>query len=199
MAGVPRVTPQAGRGGAELQQLGAQAQYVQDAIGQAGAPVKAVAGVQAAGSITIADNGKVAASDTVTVGSAVLTFVASNPGAGEVAIGGSAGATRDNLLAVLQAVAAAQGVTVASSSTAAITVTATATGTAGNSITLAKDLADAGGVTIVAMTGGVNQVKGTAAPAGSIRVGGGKAYVALTDCTEADTSGWKELTTGSGL
>ena len=199
MAGVPRVTPQAGKGGAELQQLGAQAQYVQDAIGQAGAPIKAVAAAKAAGSITIANNSKVAAADTVTVGSAVLTFVDSDPTDLEVEIGASAGDTRDNLLAVLQGVAAAQGVTVASSSTAAITVTAAANGTAGNSITLDKDLGDSAGVTIVAMTGGVNEVRGTAAPAGSIRVGGGKAYVALTDCTEADTSGWKELTTGSGL
>ena len=99
----------------------------------------------------------------------------------------------------LEAIAEDEGVVVASSSTAAITVTAAATGTAGNSIALAKS---GDGVTVSgsgSLASGVNQVKGTAAPAGSIRVGGGKAYVALTDCTEADTSGWKELTTGSGL
>jgi phage tail sheath gpL-like len=172
---------------------------VQDAIGQAGAPVKAVAGVAATGSITISAYASIDPADTITVGGTTLAWVASNPGAGEVAIGGSNGATRDNLLAALEAIAEDEGVVVASSSTAAITVTAAATGTAGNSIALAKS---GDGVTVSgsgSLASGVNQVKGTAAPAGSIRVGGGKAYVALTDCTEADTSGWKELTTGSGL
>lgn len=194
MAGVPRVTPQAGKGGAELQQLGAQARYVQDVIGQEGAPVSAVAGVKATGTITISNNGNVAPADTVTVGLAVLEFVASDPAEGEVEIGANAGETRDNLLAALQGVAAAEGVTVASSSTAAITVTAVAAGVAGNSIALVKS---SDGVTVSGsgtLASGVDQVLGTAAPAGSIRVGGGKAYIAITATTETDTSGWKELT-----
>ena len=197
MAGVPKVTTQAGKGGAELQQLGAQARYTQDAIGQAGAPVKAVAGVKASGTITIATIGDVNATETVTVGEAVLTFVASDPAAGEVMIG-TAGETRDNLLAALQAVAAAQGVAVEASSTAAIKVTALAAGVAGNAVALATTST---GVTVsgAVLTGGVDQVLGTAAPAGAIRVDGTDAYIALADCTESDSSGWHKLTVGSAI
>lgn len=199
MAGVPKVTTQAGKGGAELQQLGAQARYVQDAIGQAGAPVKAVAGVKASGTITVSNNSNVSAADTVTVGSTTLEFVASDPAEGEVEIGADAGETRDNLLAALTAVAASEGVSVAASSTAAITVTALAEGTAGNSIVLAKDC---DGVTVSGsgtLASGVNRVLGTAAPAGSVRVDGTDAYIALTDCTVDDTSGWHKLTVGSAI
>ena len=98
MADAPRVSPQAGKGGAELPAMGALLRHLQTQVAKAGdgAPVSAVAGVAAAGAGTLA--------------------------------------------------------------------------------------------------GGVDQVKGTAAPAGSIRVGGGKAYIAVADTTETDTSGWKELT-----
>lgn len=199
MAGVPKVTTQAGKGGAELQQLGAQARYVQDAIGQAGAPIKAVAGVKASGTITVSNNANVSATDTVTVGATTLEFVASDPAAGEVEIGANAGETRDNLLAALQAVAADEGVAVAASSTAAITVTALAEGTAGNAIALAKDC---DGVTVSGsgtLASGVNRVLGTPAPAGSVRVDGTDAYIALADCTVDDTSGWYKLTVGSAI
>lgn len=193
MAEVPRVTPQAGKGGAELPQLGAQARYVQDAIGQDGAPVSAVANVQATGTVTVADNTKVTAGDTLTVGDTELTFVAADPGAGEVEIGSTAGETRDNILA---AMADAEDVTVEASSTNAITVTAVAAGTAGNAIDLAVTLDTEGGITLsgAKLSGGVDEVLGTAAPAGSVRVGGGKAYIAVTDTTTTDTSGWKEIT-----
>lgn len=186
-----RLTPQAGKGGAELPEMGALLRHVQDAIGQDGAPVSAVAGVAASGTITFTGTGS--ADDTITVGEAVITLVASDAGENEAVVGGTAGATRDNVLAALQAVAAGEGVAVAASSTAAISVTALAKGTAGNSIALAETSDDAT-VSGATLTGGVNQVKGTAAPAGSIRVGGGKAYVAVTATTESDTSGWKEIT-----
>lgn len=192
---VPRVSPQAGKGGAELPQLGAQARYVQDAIGQSGAPVDAVANTQASGTVTVADNAKVAAADTLTVGATVLTFVANGatPGDGEVEVGSDAGGTRDNILAAL---GDAEDVTVEASSTAAITVTAVAAGTAGNDIGLAVTLDEAGGITVsgAKLSGGVDQVLGTAAPAGAIRVDGTKLYVAVKDTTETDTSGWKEIT-----
>lgn len=198
MARVPRVTTQAGKGGAELPELGGLARYTQDAIGQDGAPVKAVAGAKATGTITISSNSDVNAADTVTVGDAVLTFVAADPEEGEVEIGADAGEMRDNLLAALEEIAAAQGVTVAASSTAAITVTAEFNGVAGNAIALGTD---ATGVTVsgAALTGGVDQVLGTAAPAGAIRVNGTKAWVAVKDTTETDTSGWLEVTLGGGL
>lgn len=193
MAEVPRVSPQAGKGGAELPQLGAQARYVQDAIGQDGAPVSAVANVQATGTITVADNTKVTAGDTLTVGDTEVTFVAADPDEGEVEIGSTAGETRDNILA---AMADAEDVTVEASSTNAITVTAVAAGTAGNAIDLAVTLDTEGGITLsgAKLSGGVDEVLGTAAPAGSVRVGGGKAYIAVTDTTTTDTSGWKEIT-----
>lgn len=194
MADAPRVSPQAGKGGAELPAMGALLRHLQTQVAKAGdgAPVSAVAGVAATGTITI--SGEVSADDTITVGETTLTFVESGAGEGEVNIGVSAGATRDNLLAALQAIAAGEGVAVAASSTAAITVTALEKGTAGNAIALAKS---SDGVTVTGsgtLAGGVDQVKGTAAPAGSIRVGGGKAYIAVADTTETDTSGWKEIT-----
>src|SRR5690606_30608728 len=117
---------------------GAQARYVQDAIGQSGAPVTAVAGVAATGTITISSNGDVADQDTVTVGESTVTFVTADPGELEAEIGGDAEATRDNLLAALQEVAEDEGVVLATSSTNAITVTAAEKGAAGNSIALAK-------------------------------------------------------------
>lgn len=196
MAKVPRVTPQAGKGGAELQQLGAQARYTQDAIGQAGKPVKYVAGAAASGTITFSGTGS--ADDTITVGEAVITLVASDAGENEAVVGGTAGATRDNVLAALQAVAAGEGVAVAASSTAAITVTALTTGVAGNLIALAETSDDAT-VSGATLAGGVDQVLGTAAPAGAIRTDGTDAWIAVTDTTETDTSGWKELTLGGGL
>lgn len=199
MAGVPTVTEQAGVGGAELLQLGALARYTQDAIGQDGKPVKAVAGAKATGTITISNNTNVAAADTVTVGEVVLEFVATNPAAGQVEIGADAGGTRDNLLTALQAVAAAEGVEVEASATAAITVTALENGVAGNAIALATT---ASGITVsgAVLAGGVDQVLGTAAPAGAIRVNGTDAWIAVKDTTVTDSSGWKKVTTGaSGL
>lgn len=186
-----RLTPQAGKGGAELPEMGALLRHVQDAIGQDGAPVSAVAGVAASGTITFTGTGS--ANDTITVGEAVITLVASDAGENEAVVGGTAGQTRDNVLAALQAVAASEGVAVAASSTAAITVTALEKGTAGDDIALAETSDDAT-VSGAKLTGGVDQVLGTAAPAGSIRVGGGKAFIAVTDTTESDTSGWKEIT-----
>lgn len=196
MAKPKALTTQAGKGGAELPEMGALLRFLQERfLGiDSGAPVAAVAGVAATGTITIADNTKVTAGDTVTIGESTVTAVASDPEEGEFEIGANAGATRDNLLAALEAIAEAEGVAVAPSSTAAIAVTALEKGTAGNAIALAKS---SDGVTVTGsgtLAGGVDQVKGTAAPAGSIRVGGGKAYIAVADTTETDTSGWKELT-----
>lgn len=176
--------------------MGALLRHLQDAMGQSGAPVAAVAGVAATGTITITAYGSIQAADTVTVGDTTLAWVESDPGEGEVEIGSDNGATRDNLLAALQEVADAEGVVVASSSTAAISVTAAVKGVAGNSIDLVKS---GDGVTVSGsgtLANGVDQVKGTAAPAGSIRVDGttSKAYIAVKDTTETDTSGWKEIT-----
>lgn len=197
MPRVPRVTAQAGVGGAELQQLGAQARYVQDAIGQDGAPVKAVAGAKASGTITISSYGDLTANDTVTVGETIITFVDADPAELEVEIGEDAGGTRDNLLAVLEMIAADEGVVVATSSAAAITVTALAQGVAGNAIVLAKsgDGVTAPGI----LSGGVDTVLGTVSPAGGIRTDGTDAWIALTATTETDTTGWKKLTVGGGL
>lgn len=194
---VPRVSPQAGKGGAELPRLGALARHLQDAIGQDGAPVKYVAGVKASGTITMTGTGT--ANDTVTVGGTTLTLVAATPAAGEVLIGGSAGATRDNLLAALQVVAADEGVTVAASSTDAITVTAIEEGAAGNAIVLAKSSTNVTVTGAGTLTGGVTKVPGTAASAGSIRVDGTDIYIAIADTTETDTSGWKHIAVGAGL
>lgn len=197
MGKVPQVTPQAGIGGAELPQLGALARYTQAAIGQDGKPVKAVAGAKASGTITIATIGDVNATETVTVGEAILTFVASDPAAGEVLIG-TAGETRDNLLAALQGVAAAEGVEVEASSTAAIKVTALAAGVAGNAVALATTST---GVTVsgAVLAGGVDQVLGTVAPAGAIRIDGTDLWVATADSTATDTSGWKKVTVSGSL
>lgn len=190
---VPMVSPQAGKGGAELDQLGALARYAQAAIGQDGAPVKAVAPATATGSFTFTGTGT--AGDTVSIAGFVITLVDSDPGANEAEVGQSAGDTRDNVLAALQVIAGDAGVSVASSSTAAITVTALVAGTGGNTITLTTD-SDA---TVSAMSGGTAGTVGTAAPAGSIRVDGTDAWIAVKDTTEADTSGWLKLTLGGGL
>lgn len=174
--------------------MGALLRHLQDTMGQSGAPVSAVAGVAASGTITITAYASIQAADTVTVGDTTLAWVESDPGDGEVEIGDSNGATRDNLLAALEAIAEAEGVVVVSSSTAAITVTAAAKGVAGNSIDLVKS---GDGVTVSGsgtLASGVDQVLGTAAPAGTIRVGGGNAYIAVADTTETDTSGWKQIT-----
>lgn len=197
MAGVPQVTEQAGVGGAELLQLGALARYTRAAIGQAGAPVKAVANVNATG--TIQFTGKGTAADTFTVGDDTFTLVASDPAAGEVLIGADAEGTRDNALAVLQAAAAELGVTVEATSTDTITVTAVAAGVAGNAVALAKSstaITVSGSGTLA---GGVNRVLGTPAPAGAWRSDGTDAWFAVTDCTVDDTSGWKKVTLGAGL
>lgn len=197
MAGVPTVTEQAGVGGAELQQLGALARYTQAAIGQAGAPVKAVANANASGTLKFTAAGT--ANDTFTVGETTLKLVSGTPAAGEVEIGGSATATRDNALAALQAVAAAEGVTVEATSTDTITVTAVAAGVAGNAVALAKSstaITVSGSGTLA---GGVNRVLGTPAPAGAWRSDGTAAWFAVTDCTVDDTSGWKKVTLGAGL
>src|SRR5690606_30451625 len=200
MAKPKALTTQAGKGGAELPEMGALLRFLQERfLGiDSGAPVAAVAGVAATGTITIADNTKVTAGDTVTIGESTVTAVASDPEEGEFEIGANAGATRDNLLAALEAIAEAEGVAVAPSSTAAIAVTALAKGTAGNDIALAVELDTEGGITLsgAKLTGGVNQVLGTVAKAGTIQIGRatGKAYIAVKDTTETDTSGWKEIT-----
>lgn len=197
MTVVPRVTEQAGIGGAEQQQLGALARYVQDAVGQDGKPVKAVANVNASG--TLKFTGKGTANDTFTVGADTFTLVASDPAAGEVLIGADAGGTRDNALAVLQAAAAELGVTVEATSTDTITITAVADGVAGNAIALAKTSTAITVSGAGTLTSGVDRVLGTAAPAGSIRSDGTDAWFAVADCTVDDTSGWKKITVGSGL
>lgn len=196
MGEVPRVSPQAGIGGAELPQMGALLRYLQGQV-QEGTPVAAVAGVAATGTITITNNANVAEDDTVTVGSTVLTFVEEDPGDGEVEIGGSAGATRDNLLAALEAIAEDEGVVVASSSTAAITVTALQPGTAGNAIALAENST---GITASGsgfLASGVDQVLGTAAQPLTFMTNGTNLYVTLAETTETNTSGWRQITVGS--
>lgn len=199
MANVPRVTPQAGKGGAELPQLGALARYAQDAIGQAGAPVAYVAGVQASGTVKVSANGSLAATDTLTVGASTLTFVAngSTPGDLEIEIGADANGTAANIKTALDAVAAAEGI-ITTVLTDTVTVKAAAAGAAGNAIVLAATLS-VGGLTVSGsgtLENGVTMVPGTPAPAGSIRVDGqnSKAYIAVKDCTEVDTSGWMEIT-----
>lgn len=196
MAEVPRVTKQAGIGGAELPQMGALLRHLQDQV-QEGTPVAAVAGAAATGTITITNNANVDPGDTVTVGETSLTFVESEPEAGEVEIGGSAGATRDNLLAALEEIADDEGVVVASSSTAAITVAAAQPGVAGNAIVLAED---SDGITATGsgfLASGVDQVLGTAAQALTFMTDGTNLYVTLAETTETDTSGWRQITVGS--
>ena len=203
MAGVPRVTPQAGKGGAELQQLGAQARYVQDAIGQAGAPVKAVAYAAATGTLTFVQ-ADIKATDTVTIGGETLALVANGavPGEGEVEIGADATETQANLLAALQALTLTPPITFAASGANKVTATAAgATAAVGNDVATAASVttADALKWGAAKLAGGVDRVLGTAAPAGGIRTNGTKAWVAVKDCTVDDTTGWKEITTGSGL
>lgn len=196
---VPRVTPQAGIGGAELPQLGALARYTQDVIGQEGAPVAYVAGVAASGTVKVSANTNLAATDTLDVGASTFTFVANGatPGELEIEIGTDANTTAANIKAALETVAAAEGI-VPTVTTDTVKVTAAEAGADGNNIVLAATLAT-GGLTVSGtgkLENGVTEVLGTAAPAGSIRVDGTntKAYIAVKDCTPTNTSGWKEIT-----
>lgn len=94
-------------------------------------------GVRATNTIQL--TGQPSPADTVTVNSALITFVGSSPGANQVLIGADATATLANLLVFLQA---SVNVNIALSTYSSVgdTITATALlySTAGNSYTLAK-------------------------------------------------------------
>jgi len=94
-------------------------------------------GAQASGTVTLSANP--AAADSVTINGTAVTFVAAAPTGNEVLIGGSAGATAQNLEAFLAASADA-GLSQCSYGLtgSVITVTAIAPGISGNAITLAK-------------------------------------------------------------
>ena len=188
---VPRVTEQAGIGGAELPQMGALARYLQEATGQDGKPVAAIAAVAATGKITVATNSNLTDEDTISIGDGTFTLT-------EDVIKSSAEETRDALLDALEEIATVAGVELEADSTDAIKLTAFDEGTDGNDIATAVSST---GLTVAAskLAGGVDQVLGTAAPAGSIRVDGTDAWIALTATTEEDTSGWYKLTIGSAL
>lgn len=188
---VPRVTEQAGIGGAELPQMGALARYTQDAIGQEGTVVAAVLGVAATGKITVSNNGDLDETDTITIGDGTFTL-------GEDLIKSSAEETRDALLDALEEIATAAGVELEADSTDAIKLTAFDEGTNGNDIATAVT---GTGLTVATskLAGGVDQVLGTAAPGGSVRTDGTNAWIALWTTTEEDTSGWHKLTVGDPL
>ena len=94
-------------------------------------------GVKATGSITMTGTGT--ASDTVTVGGTVITFVASGPTGNQVLIGGSAAATAGNLWTFLNSSTDTNiSKCTYSLNGAVVTATYASVGTAGNSFTLAK-------------------------------------------------------------
>lgn len=123
------------------------------AVTTSGAPVAPAA---ATGTITF--SGVPLNNDTVTIGTSTFTFVTTTPsGPTQVAIGGSAAATRNNLLTNIPLVIT-PGLTInaVSSGAADITLTAVVPGTAGNAFVLTES------ATNVSVTGSGTLLGGTA-------------------------------------
>ena len=137
---------------------------------------------------------KPTATNTVTVGASVYTFVASAENAGEVEIGAAVANSQANLVAAINgdALNPANAVMVAADfADDAMVITAKRHGTEANGYNLLQTLDDAGDVWTAALTAG--GVDGTGGEAGDQLIDDTNIYFCMRDDTAALASTWRKI------